>query len=108
MLLLGFMTVMSVAVDIIAAGFGAKRAGASRQAVFGGIAGAIIGIFFGLPGIIIGPFIGAVAGQYMSQSDWSKATNAGIGTWLGLVLGTAFKLAIAIAMLVVFITSYIF
>src|SRR3984957_3482988 len=49
--------------DLLAGALGAKRAGASRQAVWGALAGTLIGLFFGLPGLILGPFLGAAAGE---------------------------------------------
>ncbi|MDP6560229.1 MAG: DUF456 domain-containing protein, partial [Candidatus Binatia bacterium] len=58
--------------------------------------------FFGLSGILVGPFLGAVLGELSAQRDLHTAGRAGVGAWLGLVLGAAAKFAIAFSMLGVF------
>ena len=62
----------------------------------------MVGIFFGLPGVLLGPFTGAVIGEFSTQRHLGKAGRAGIGATVGLVLGTALKLAIAFTMLGLF------
>src|SRR5580698_5902353 len=52
-----------LALDFAAAALGAKRIGASAQAVSGALLGTIVGIFFGIPGLIFGPFLGALIGE---------------------------------------------
>lgn len=34
--------------------------------------------------------------------EWREATRIGVGTWIGLLLGAIFKLALAMAMLLLF------
>jgi len=94
-------------VDLLATSLGAQRAGASRQAILGAALGTVVGLFFGLPGILAGPFLGAVAGEYLARRDVAQAGRAGLGTWLGLVLGAAAKLALAFTMLALFLTAYL-
>ena len=55
-------------------------------------------MFFLIPGIIIGPFVGAVIGKLTVTDDLRKAGGIGVATWLGLLIGTVCKLAIAFAM----------
>ena len=95
---LGVFALLTYPVDIMASAFGARRFGASPRAV----AGAVVGLFFGLPGVLIGPLLGAVVGELLTQRHLGKAGRAGLGATLGLVLGTALKLAIAFTMLGVF------
>ena len=97
--LLGALTVLSVMIDFLSAAFGAKRQGASPRAFWGATLGAVVGLFFGLIGIILGPFIGAVAAEMSAGSGAHQAGRSGYGVWIGLVLGTAAKLAIAFLML---------
>ncbi len=104
--LLGLLTVISVAVDILAAGLGAKKVGASRAAIIGAIAGTVLGLSIGIVGLVVGPFIGAVIGQYVTRSDWAEAGRVGFGTWVGLILGTAVKIGIAFAMIGIFLFSF--
>jgi uncharacterized protein YqgC (DUF456 family) len=65
-----------------------------------------LGIFFGIPGILLGPFIGAVAGELMSHGQIDQASRVGIATWIGLILGTAAKLGLALAMVGIFAIAY--
>jgi uncharacterized protein YqgC (DUF456 family) len=95
---LGLLAALGVAVDFIASTMGAKRVGASTLAIIGATVGSIVGIFFALPGIILGPFIGAFMGELVAQSSLRHATKVGIGTWIGLLVGTATKVAIALTM----------
>lgn len=103
LIVLGIMTVVSYVLDFLAGAFGAKRFGASGRAVFGATLGAIVGIFFGIPGILLGPFIGAVLGEVSNRPDLKAAGLAGVGATLGLALGVAAKLALAFAMLGIFV-----
>ena len=106
--ILAVLTVGTYAVDFAATGFGAKRLGASRRAVAGAVVGTVVGIFFGLPGLIVGPFLGAALGEYTVRRDFQQAGRAGLGTWIGMVVGTAAKLAFVFAMLGVFVVAYLF
>ena len=104
---LAALTVIAVLIDYLAAAFGAKRLGASPRAFWGATLGAIAGMFFGLPGIILGPFVGAVAAELTGGHGARQAGRSGYGVWVGLILGTAFKLSIAFLMLGIFLTKYI-
>ena len=100
---LALMTLLAHLVDFVAGAFGARRYGASGRAVTGAVCGAVVGIFFGLPGVLLGPFVGAMAGELLNQRGLEAAGRAGFGATLGLVLGTAAKLALGFTMLGVFL-----
>ncbi len=100
---LGVLTALAWLIDFLAAALGAKRLGASQRAFWGAAFGAFAGIFFGLPGIVLGPFVGAVVAELSAGRDIQQAGRAGFGAWLGIVLGTAAKLAIAFLMVGIFI-----
>lgn len=102
---LGMLGLLTYAVDFLASAFGAKRFGASRWAIVGAILGAIVGLFFGLIGILLGPFAGAVAGELLAQRNLAAAGRAGVGATLGLLIGAAAKLALAISMLGLFVAA---
>lgn len=104
---LAALTALSVLIDFLAAAFGAKRQGASPRAFWGATLGAVAGLFFGLIGVVLGPFIGAVAAELTSGRGAQQAGRSGYGVWVGLVLGTAAKLAIAFLMLGIFFTKHI-
>jgi uncharacterized protein len=105
--ILAVLTLCSFVIDFLAAKFGAKRVGASWAALICATLGAIVGIFFGLPGFIFGPFLGAVIGEYLAKRNWRQASRVGFGTWLGMLLGIAGKLALVFAMVGIFLTSYV-
>ena len=102
LVLLGVLTVVSIAVDVFASLIGAKRVGASRKALWGAAIGGLLGVFFGLPGLLLGPFLGAVGGEMADGRSRREAMKVGAGTWVGIAVGTALKVALAIAMLGVF------
>lgn len=97
--ILGVLAAFSIAFDFLSGTYGAKRYGASKAAVWGALLGTIVGLFFGIPGIFLGPFIGAVIGQLVSGSPIDHAAKVGFGTWIGLLIGAAIKLAVAFMML---------
>ena len=100
---LAVLTLVTIGVDFWATMFGAKKFGASKRAVIGALVGSIIGLFLGLPGVLFGPFIGAVIGEISSRGSLPQATRAGFGATLGLILGAAIKLALALSMIGVFV-----
>jgi hypothetical protein len=102
---LAALTALSVLIDFLAAAFGAKRQGASPRAFWGATLGAVVGLFFGLVGVVLGPFFGAVAAELSSGRGAQQAGRSGYGVWIGLILGTAAKLAIAFLMLGIFFTK---
>lgn len=106
--LLAVLMLISVGVDFMATLMGAKRVGASKKAMLGAALGTFAGLFFGIPGLLLGPFIGAVIGEMIDGKEWRIATKTGFGTWLGLAIGTALKLALAICMLGIFVMALIF
>lgn len=108
LVILGLLTVLSVAVDIFATVVGAQRVGASRKALLGAALGTLVGVFFGPIGLFAGPFLGALLGELWHQPALAKATRVGVGTWLGIVLGVVLKLGLAFAMLGLFIVAWFF
>lgn len=102
---LGVLAAFSIVFDFLAGTYGAKRYGASKAAVWGALLGTIVGLFFGIPGLLLGPFIGAVIGQLASGSPIDHAARVGFGTWIGLLIGTAIKLAVAFMMLGTFVLA---
>jgi uncharacterized protein len=103
---LGVLTVIAFIVDFAASALGAKRVGASTRAVWGALIGTIVGLFFGIPGLVFGPFVGAVVGEVTVHGRLNRAGSVGIATWVGLVFGTLFKLAIAFSMIGIFIFAF--
>jgi uncharacterized protein YqgC (DUF456 family) len=106
--LLGVLTAVSVVVDIAATALGAKRVGAGKGAMLGAALGTLVGAFFALPGLILGPFLGAMIAELVRGRELAHASRIGFGTWVGLALGTALKIALAFAMLGIFVFALVF
>jgi uncharacterized protein len=102
--LLGIAAVgaVGVAADLLAGAFGAKRMGASSQAVWGALIGTVIGLFFGIPGLLLGPFFGAVLGELSAGNSVLRSTHAGVSAWVGLIFGTVIKLVSSLMMVGLF------
>jgi uncharacterized protein YqgC (DUF456 family) len=93
---------VGVTVDLLAGALGAKRVGASPQAIWGALFGTVIGLFLGLPGLLLGPFVGAVLGELAAGNSILRSSHVGIGTWVGLLFGTLVKLVTSIMMVALF------
>jgi uncharacterized protein YqgC (DUF456 family) len=98
LVLLGVLTAVAYAVDLVSAALGVKRAGASRRAVAGAALGVLAGLFLGLPGLILGPFVGAVIGELTVRRDLRQAGRVGLFAGLGFAVGLAIRVAIVFAM----------
>jgi len=97
---LAILAVLTYVVDFVAGAMGAQKYGASNRAMLGAALGAIVGIFFGLVGVIVGPFVGAMIAEFsLDDKNLDDASRAGYGATIGLLLGTAFKMALAFTML---------
>jgi hypothetical protein len=105
LIVLGVLTLFTLAIDFAAGALGAQRVGASRQAIVGAAIGTVVGVLFGLPGLLLGPFFGAVVGEVVARRGLEQALRVGMASWLGFFLGTLLKIAIAFAMLGVFAVS---
>ncbi|RAP58622.1 DUF456 family protein [Oleiagrimonas sp. MCCC 1A03011] len=102
LIIIGLIGALAMLLDLVASVFGAKRVGATPAALWGSAIGTVIGLFFGLPGLLLGPFAGALAGELTSGSSVLRSTHVGVGTWIGLLLGTLAKLVLSFVMLALF------
>ena len=104
----GLLAALTWVIDFMAAAAGAKRVGASGWAVVGAAVGTIAGIFTGFVGLIFLPLAGAALGEFAAKRDLIRAGKVGVATWLGLLVGTAAKVAIVFAMLGLFAIALVF
>ncbi|HSF19151.1 MAG TPA: DUF456 domain-containing protein [Vicinamibacteria bacterium] len=102
LIVLGAITGLGYVLDYVAGAVGVERLGGSRWAMLGAIAGAIVGIFFGLPGLLLGPVAGAVLFELWRSRDVTASLKSGMGSVLGVLLGTAAKFTIALIMVGLF------
>ena len=108
LVVLGLLTLLSIGVDFFATVVGAKRVGASRKALLGAVIGTFAGLLFMPIGLFVGPFVGALLGELWHGREIGQAAKVGLGTWLGILLGTVLKLGLAFAMLGLFAFAWFF
>jgi uncharacterized protein YqgC (DUF456 family) len=98
---------VSWVLEYVAGLLGARRAGASRQAIIGAAVGTVAGIFAGLIGVLFLPLVGAAAGEFIAQRDQRRAVRVGVATWVGIMIGMIAKVALAFVMIGVFVAALI-
>lgn len=106
--ILAVLTVIGVLVDYVATAMSAKRAGASRAGIVGAAIGTVAGIFTGLWGLLFMPLVGAAIGEFISHRNALRAGRIGVATWVGLLVATVVKLAVAFTMIGVFVAAIAF
>jgi uncharacterized protein len=100
----GLITLVVTILDTIVPVAGAKKFGASKSGIWGSVIGLLLGMIFFPPwGMIIGTFFGAIAGELLAGKQSKEAFKAGLGTFLGTMLGLGLKLAASIGMAIHFI-----
>jgi uncharacterized protein YqgC (DUF456 family) len=99
---IGVLAILAWLMDYVSAMLGAKRAGASRQAVIGAAVGTVAGIFMGIVGVLFMPLVGAAAGEYIARRNHQQAVRVGIATWIGLMAGMLAKFVLAFMMIGIF------
>ena len=107
LVVIGLLAALTFVVDLGATALGAKRVGASPLALVGAAVGTVAGLFFGFVGVVVGPFVGAALGEYLARRDVRQAGRVGLGTWLGIVLGSAVKFGLLLAMVGVFAVAWL-
>jgi uncharacterized protein YqgC (DUF456 family) len=95
------------AVDVAAGILGAKAFGASRWAVIGSAVGLVVGLFLGIPGVVLGPAVGALVFEYARDPNFERALKAGAGAFVGFVLGSAVKVALAFVLVGVLVVALV-
>ena len=102
---LGVLTLIAWLIDFVAGYYGAKRVGASAQALAGAAIGTVAGVFTGLVGLVFMPLAGAAIREFLARRDALRAGRVGLATWVGMALGTAAKVAIVFLMIGIFLAA---
>jgi uncharacterized protein YqgC (DUF456 family) len=100
--LISVLAVLAWGLDYVAGLLGAKKAGASKQALLGAALGTVLGLFMGLVGVLFMPLVGAAVGEYLARKDETRAVKVGLATWFGIMLGLIAKVVLAFIMVGVF------
>jgi len=101
----GALAVLAWVLDYVAGLMGARKAGASRQALIGAALGTVAGLFMGLVGVLFMPLVGAAVGEFVARRDQQRALKVGVATWLGIMAGLVSKVVIAFVMIGVFVAA---
>lgn len=106
------LMLLAVLIDLLAGVLGARRLKAHWLALFGAGVGTVLGLFSGLLGLIFMPLLGAIAGEWIARHKEPniarQAAKVGVATWIGMLVGTALKIALAFLMLGVFAAALLF
>ena len=106
--LVAAIAVLAWTLDYVAALMGARKVGASKQALIGAALGTVVGLFMGLVGVLFMPLVGAAVGEYLARRDHRQAVKVGTATWLGMMLGMIAKVVLAFVMVGVFAVALAF
>src|SRR5690606_14525894 len=99
---------LSWIVDYVSGVLGARRVGASREAIIGALVGTVAGLFTGLVGVLFLPLVGAALGEFIAVRNVPRAGTVGVATWIGMIVGIAVKLALSFVMIGLFVFALIF
>jgi uncharacterized protein YqgC (DUF456 family) len=102
---LGALTAVAWLTDYVASAAGAKKVGASKEAILGAAIGTLVGVFTGLVGLVFMPLAGAAAGELYARRDLVRAGQVGVATWIGLMVGMVAKVVIVFVMVGIFIAA---
>jgi uncharacterized protein YqgC (DUF456 family) len=102
------LAVLAWVLDYVSGLLGARRAGASRQAIIGAAIGTVVGLFMGLVGVLFMPLVGAAVGEYLALKDHGRAAQVGVATWLGIMAGLLAKVVLAFMMFGFFLAALVF
>lgn len=99
---------LSWLVDYLSGVLGARRVGASREAIIGALVGTVAGVFTGLVGVLFLPLVGAAVGEFIAVRNVPRAGSVGVATWIGMIIGIAVKIALSFVMIGLFVFALLF
>lgn len=98
----GLLMAAVALIDYVVPVLSAKKFGSSKEGVYGGMIGIVVGLFFSPVGIILGPLVGTIVGDLIAGGTFTKALNSGLGSLVGFLVGTSIKLIYCITVLIMF------
>ena len=101
--LFAVLTAIASAVDYVGGLITAKKYGASRYGLIGGILGGILGLIaFGIPGLIIGQLAGVILGELYFGKQMKESFTSGFAMFVGYILGSTVKVFFAGLIVIIF------
>jgi len=111
LIVFAILTIVSLGLDWAASIIGIKKMGGSYAGMIGAFMGMIVGLLLpgvGIIGFIIGAFIGAYAMEFLVNKNSRVALRAGLGSFLGFLVGGLMKFVIGVIIIGVFIWQVLF
>lgn len=99
LVILGLLSLFAEGVDYLFSLIGAKKFGASKLGLIGGMVGLFIALFtIGPMGIIVGPIVGAILAELLVGRPMDQAVRVGIGSLLGVLGGMVMTFVVSLVM----------
>ncbi|MBP7072983.1 MAG: DUF456 domain-containing protein [Clostridia bacterium] len=101
--LFAVLTAIASAVDYVGGLITAKKYGASKYGLIGGILGGILGLIaLGIPGLIIGQLAGVILGEMYFGKQMKESFTSGFAMFVGYILGSTVKVFFAGLIVIIF------
>ncbi len=99
----GILTAVSSAVEYVGGVLTAKKYGASKYGLLGGVLGGILGlVVFSIPGLIIGQLAGVIIGELYFGKQMRESFASGFAMFVGYLLGSTVKVFFAGIIVIIF------
>lgn len=97
------LTAIASGVDYVGGMITAKKYGASKYGLIGGVVGGILGLaIFSIPGLIIGQLAGVILGELYFGKQMKESFTSGFAMFIGYILGSTVKVFFAGLIVIVF------
>ena len=97
------LTAIATVVDYIGGMITAKKYGASKYGLIGGLLGSILGLaLLSIPGLIIGQLAGVILGELYYGKQMKESFTSGFAMFVGYILGSTIKVFFAGLIVIVF------
>jgi uncharacterized protein YqgC (DUF456 family) len=103
LVMLAVIAALAWTLEHVTGAVGARRAGGSRYAVIGALAGVAIGLFFPPVGLLVGPLAGAIGGELLRTGNLQHSVRSGLGAFIGTLGGAVAHFALALVMVALFL-----
>lgn len=102
------LVVLVQVIDYFVPMLGTQKLGGTKWGTWGCLFGTFLGLLVFPPwGIIVGPFAGAVIGELLGGKETQHAIRAGLGAFIGFMVGTIIKFMLCGWFVFVFIRALI-
>lgn len=104
LLVLALLSILAAASDLWMSALGARRTGASWQALLAGMALGILGfVFLSLPGAIGGAILGVLLVEVYRSKDVQSGLKRSAGLLVGYLLAASVQITLSLVMIAIFV-----